>query len=452
MAITNDDYGTQVGTGFMLSGGLGLDLEPDDGVIKVTDLVHFLTGSGTITTIEFAGEDPSTPNVCFLIRRESETCIFGSGGNIVGPIPAVIDLAPIMAIWDGDGSWSLMAANPVVGSYLTADGTTTGATTQAQRFTVGAFSGDPAAVHMQINPSTITAFLGDGVTAAARLQTSAPSVFGKLDARFAGKVEIYEGDNATLVAVLNKTTGGILAGFYCPAPVGYGYAAYLVSAVGGLGLYCQGDASGTSAEFSGGDPVVQIKGSNAGVSCIQVEKQSGGPTVFRVKDTGAVMALLSLTIGAGAIVMTSGTGSPEGAVTGSPGDLFLRIDGGAGTTMYVKETGSATNTGWVAPNARPTVSSLHTWAGNGETITTSGISVARNIAVAARTGAIMAAGTYDGQPITVDNEDTTAGNSITFAAVGTSRVANGVTTVINGLTQKRFVWMANAATPAWYPG
>lgn len=43
-----------------------------------------------------------------------------------------------------------------------------------------------------------------------------------------------------------------------------------------------------------------------------------------------------------------GTGSPESVVTGSVGDLYTRTDGGAGTTLYVKESGSATNTGWVA--------------------------------------------------------------------------------------------------------
>lgn len=43
-----------------------------------------------------------------------------------------------------------------------------------------------------------------------------------------------------------------------------------------------------------------------------------------------------------------GTGSPEGVVTANPGSLFLRTDGGAGTTLYVKESGLNTNTGWVA--------------------------------------------------------------------------------------------------------
>lgn len=43
----------------------------------------------------------------------------------------------------------------------------------------------------------------------------------------------------------------------------------------------------------------------------------------------------------------SGTGSPEGIVTARIGTLYLRTDGGANTTFYVKETGTG-NTGWKA--------------------------------------------------------------------------------------------------------
>lgn len=48
---------------------------------------------------------------------------------------------------------------------------------------------------------------------------------------------------------------------------------------------------------------------------------------------------------------TAGTGSPEGAVTGSPGDRFIRTDGAR--VLYVKESGTG-NTGWVT-YARPAV-------------------------------------------------------------------------------------------------
>lgn len=45
--------------------------------------------------------------------------------------------------------------------------------------------------------------------------------------------------------------------------------------------------------------------------------------------------------------LRSGTGSPEGAVTAKVGSIFLRTDGGANTTLYVKESGTG-NTGWAA--------------------------------------------------------------------------------------------------------
>jgi len=43
--------------------------------------------------------------------------------------------------------------------------------------------------------------------------------------------------------------------------------------------------------------------------------------------------------------MTSGAGSPEGVVAAVVGSVFMRTDGGTGTSMYVKEAGTG-NTGW----------------------------------------------------------------------------------------------------------
>lgn len=42
-----------------------------------------------------------------------------------------------------------------------------------------------------------------------------------------------------------------------------------------------------------------------------------------------------------------GSGTPEGAVVADVGALYVRTDGGTGTTLYVKESGTG-NTGWVA--------------------------------------------------------------------------------------------------------
>ena len=46
--------------------------------------------------------------------------------------------------------------------------------------------------------------------------------------------------------------------------------------------------------------------------------------------------------------VTSGKGSPEGSEVGSIGDLYTDKEGGAVTTLYVKESGSNTDTGWIA--------------------------------------------------------------------------------------------------------
>jgi hypothetical protein len=47
------------------------------------------------------------------------------------------------------------------------------------------------------------------------------------------------------------------------------------------------------------------------------------------------------------IAVMTGSGTPESAVTAPVGSLYVRTDGGSGTTLYVKETGTG-NTGWVA--------------------------------------------------------------------------------------------------------
>jgi len=45
--------------------------------------------------------------------------------------------------------------------------------------------------------------------------------------------------------------------------------------------------------------------------------------------------------------ITAGGGSPEGVVDAPPGSLYSRVNGGAGTTLYIKEGGLG-NTGWAA--------------------------------------------------------------------------------------------------------
>jgi hypothetical protein len=51
-------------------------------------------------------------------------------------------------------------------------------------------------------------------------------------------------------------------------------------------------------------------------------------------------------LNASAPVLISGNGSPETVITARIGSIYMRLDGGANTSMYVKESGTG-NTGWI---------------------------------------------------------------------------------------------------------
>lgn len=73
----------------------------------------------------------------------------------------------------------------------------------------------------------------------------------------------------------------------------------------------------------------------------------GAPSGFAA--TSGAVALYghqALAFGANARI-SSGSATPNSAVVGSPGDLYLCTGGGSATTLWVKESGSGTNTGWV---------------------------------------------------------------------------------------------------------
>ena len=46
-------------------------------------------------------------------------------------------------------------------------------------------------------------------------------------------------------------------------------------------------------------------------------------------------------------LVLSGKGSPQNVVAAKPGTLYVNVSGGAGTTLYVKETGTG-KSGWAA--------------------------------------------------------------------------------------------------------
>lgn len=71
-----------------------------------------------------------------------------------------------------------------------------------------------------------------------------------------------------------------------------------------------------------------------GLFANNVEKLRFGPEGIRIGGPSGPMWL-------------EGTGSPEGVKAAPVGSLYSRTDGGAGTSLYVKESGGSTSSGWV---------------------------------------------------------------------------------------------------------
>jgi hypothetical protein len=122
---------------------------------------------------------------------------------------------------------------------------------------------------------------------------------------------------------------------------------------------------------SGNNATFDIRGSTSSTRAFLV-KDNNSVELFRVNNAGNVIVnptIGNLLVGTstdagfkadingtcrvtgvltiGTITIRTGTGSPEGSVTATVGSQFMRTDGGANTTLYVKESGTG-NTGWVA--------------------------------------------------------------------------------------------------------
>jgi len=100
---------------------------------------------------------------------------------------------------------------------------------------------------------------------------------------------------------------------------------------------------------------VEISDAGVGTKTGNYRKTGGGAVFYEsVGTVDNLVGQLSTQVGQELSVsntdakLYAGTGSPESNVTASRGSLFFRTDGGGGFTFYVKETGDATNTGWVS--------------------------------------------------------------------------------------------------------
>jgi hypothetical protein len=100
---------------------------------------------------------------------------------------------------------------------------------------------------------------------------------------------------------------------------------------------------------------------------LAVESRTGGGPFNGVKSDGAGGLTVTGSVTIGSAWHGAGSGSPEGAVTAIVGSTYTRLNGGAGTTLYIKEAGTG-NTGWVAVvSGDVTGATINDSAGDGNT-------------------------------------------------------------------------------------
>ena len=81
---------------------------------------------------------------------------------------------------------------------------------------------------------------------------------------------------------------------------------------------------------------------NAGQQVVAEETRLFTPFWYRF------MADVFTSLGGGTgAVRVVGEGTPEGVIIADRGSTYHRTDGGAGTCLYIKESGDGTATGWV---------------------------------------------------------------------------------------------------------
>lgn len=117
----------------------------------------------------------------------------------------------------------------------------------------------------------------------------------------------------------------------------------------------------------------------------------------------------------GACKVDSGSGAPEGAVTGNVCDIYLRTNGGSGTTFCIKESGSG-NTGWACVGTIPAAS----------------IAASKLVGTDIATVGTVTSGTWSATTIAVNKGGTgitsgTSGGVLAFTASGTIASSGALT-------------------------
>jgi hypothetical protein len=179
-------------------------------------------------------------------------------------------------------------------------------------------------VQVSVSP-TVTTFAFDGITETA----------GSLYLSNTG-VSMSGGSASSRALVSTDTTSGRGATIY---------GGRFIGATGCIALIVNAAASGGALQFFGSriDQKCTTDFVNSGTGPFNVFGTAYASSSGTITD--AVVHASSVTLSAGAKVL-SAAGAPEGAITAPVSSIYLRADGGTGTSLCVKESGTG-NTGWV---------------------------------------------------------------------------------------------------------
>jgi hypothetical protein len=150
---------------------------------------------------------------------------------------------------------------------------------------------------------------------------TAGTVGSWMDVDFASGVMISSPNVSRFTNVINTTANTVDNSVFVSGLDGIGYTTF---------------NSGTAGKVSGIFPATVL---NSG----------SFRYIAKVSDLNASNGVTAIGgfVNSSSVIWFAGSGSPEGAVTAVVGSLWSRTNGGGGTSLYVKESGTG-NTGWVA--------------------------------------------------------------------------------------------------------
>jgi hypothetical protein len=174
---------------------------------------------------------------------------------------------------------------------------------------------------------------------------------GSIDRRTSNKVPRFDATNTGTALAISASFSGLVNGGITASGVFEGYSSgnedlihpqVQAGSLGSLPTITLGDGSSAPTEFikrfTTEDWRVNF---NLQPFTTNTYNLGSGTRIYSNVFTNAIRVSPSN------ILWTSGAGEPEGVVSAAIGSMYTRTDGGAGTTLYVKESGAG-NTGWVA--------------------------------------------------------------------------------------------------------